>query len=523
MHRRSWILLCLLLISTETAAAAAFAAEAVERLSAFVRAEGAIAIAASASGRVIVGDARGAWSARGSGPARRLVSGVAVRDAVFTADGALWLATDDGVHREDPETGRILSDGPGPGAARRVHDLVPAGPGVVAATEAGLFHVKAESARPLGSTVPRGEATALAWAGVDGGAGGVGEGVRWLAAIVDGRVHRVRLDAELRVEAVDRLVLPPGAGIPLDVAASEPGVWILTEHALVRADGRDVERTPVAFPAGAEPVRIVTANGRVWLATGRGLYVRDATSWRAVGSTGVPIAALAAVGATVWAAGPRGVWRVAAEVASPSAAVRAEARPAVLAVGPPMAGPPILQVHAAVVLAHDLDSARGHRWRARVARRGRWPELELRLGYGGHRDQSADYDEAFTPGALRRLYDWDRDRGRDFDVQAVVRWDWGDAVYHPEEVDVAREVREWIELRDEILDEVDQLYFERLRVLAERDALGPGDLARVRLGIRAAELSAGLDAWTVGWWSRALASAAGSSFSPRSGPTENQP
>ena len=48
-----------------------------------------------------------------------------------------------------------------------------------------------------------------------------------------------------------------------------------------------------------------------------------------------------------------------------------------------------------------------------------------------------------------------------------------------------------------------QLYFERRRVLAELSVAPPD--GRLRLGLRAAELAAGIDAWTGGWFSRARA------------------
>jgi hypothetical protein len=85
----------------------------------------------------------------------------------------------------------------------------------------------------------------------------------------------------------------------------------------------------------------------------------------------------------------------------------------------------------------------------------------------------------------------------------VLRWELGDTVYNPEEIDVSKEVRELIELRDEVLDEINQLYFERRRVLLERAQLpDPASAEAERLALRARELAAGLDAWTGGWWSR---------------------
>jgi hypothetical protein len=55
-----------------------------------------------------------------------------------------------------------------------------------------------------------------------------------------------------------------------------------------------------------------------------------------------------------------------------------------------------------------------------------------------------------------------------------------------------------------VLDEVAQLYYERRR--AQLDAARESDPhAAARLALRAAELAAGLDAWTGGWWSAQLA------------------
>ena len=68
---------------------------------------------------------------------------------------------------------------------------------------------------------------------------------------------------------------------------------------------------------------------------------------------------------------------------------------------------------------------------------------------------------------------------------------------------MSREAREVIELRDDVLDELNQLYFERHRVLARASAAtDPGEASLLR--VRAAELAAGIDAWTGGWFRRQL-------------------
>jgi hypothetical protein len=112
-------------------------------------------------------------------------------------------------------------------------------------------------------------------------------------------------------------------------------------------------------------------------------------------------------------------------------------------------------------------------------------------------------DESFVSGALRQLADHDEERSDDNELSLTLTWEFADLAYHPEQIDISREAREIIELRDDVLDEITQLYFERRRVLAELAAAeSPAEATRLRL--RAAELAAGIDAWTGGWFSRAL-------------------
>jgi hypothetical protein len=121
---------------------------------------------------------------------------------------------------------------------------------------------------------------------------------------------------------------------------------------------------------------------------------------------------------------------------------------------------------------------------------------------GTGRDADRDLDRAFTSGALRELLDERVVRSREYGVALTLSWDLGDAAFHPESIDVSREARALVELRDDVLDEVNRLYFERLRVLASLDTAEPGQMVLLRL--RAAELTAGLDAWTGGWFGRHL-------------------
>ncbi len=141
-----------------------------------------------------------------------------------------------------------------------------------------------------------------------------------------------------------------------------------------------------------------------------------------------------------------------------------------------------------------------------VRRRGWLPIASFRVARELDRNVGRDSDEVFLSGAVRHLNDSDSDRSEDLELSLTFSWDLGDLAYHPEEIDISREAREIIELRDDVLDEITQLYFERQRVLAALHGLGsvPSEQS-LTLRLRAAELAAGIDAWTGGWFSSALA------------------
>jgi hypothetical protein len=154
-----------------------------------------------------------------------------------------------------------------------------------------------------------------------------------------------------------------------------------------------------------------------------------------------------------------------------------------------------------------------------VSRRGWLPVLSLHGGAAHDSTRATTFDEAISGGAVWSLIDRDRDLARDYDLGFTISWDFGDVAYHPEAIDVSHEAREVIELRDDVLDEITQLYYERRRVLLDLALLpDPAGLDALRLRLRADELAAGMDAWTGGWFGRhALPLSSESISSPRAG------
>jgi hypothetical protein len=142
-------------------------------------------------------------------------------------------------------------------------------------------------------------------------------------------------------------------------------------------------------------------------------------------------------------------------------------------------------------------------------RRGWWPLVSVRGGGEWDQSRNTDHDEAFISGDTRRLVDREIERDDTYDVSLLMTWDLGDVAYQPESIDVSREAREVIELRDDVLDEITQLYFERRALLAAlRAPAAMPPVEGLRMRLRADELAAGIDAWTGGWFAAQVASLA---------------
>jgi hypothetical protein len=440
----------------------------------------------------------------------RLAVGDPVRDLAYLPDaffarGTLLAATASGLFRVAAD-GRAAPVGPGPGLeARDVHRIAVSAEAVAVATEAGAFLSsdgerwdRASPRLPLAAS----RAVALRERG---------DGLECFA-VLEERLWRVwlrRTGEGFASEDVVQEPLPRARvdGAPVDVVFDIGGADVVAVLATAFAV-RETRSTPwrlvrPALPPGAQAQRLAAAHGRLWLATDRGLLVAPAFEgpWvRAAAPAGTADvhAVVGDVGQLYVAAGDRVLRaRVAAAAPAPSGDYRLRT---------PEGDPAIEHVHRAALAYLDLRPARIGALRRGLSRRGWLPIVALRLGHARDEEISVDRDESFVSGATRLLVDRDSQRTRDQDLSLTFSWDLGDIAYHPEQIDVSREAREVIKLRDDVLDEVTQLYFDRRRTLAELGARPDAPPAeKLRLRLRAAELAAGIDAWTGGWFTRARA------------------
>ena len=470
-----------------------------------------------ASGRVAVGDRGGVRLFLPGAAAERVLRRGPVHDLAFGDAGVLFAATARGLFRITPR-GESARVGLGPAGPESLLRLAVARPWVAAAGAGGLF-VAADGRRfaQVAGGISTAGVAAVALARRPGASGP--PEIAWIA---QGALFRGRLEAgdPPQVIEVDRLGAPAGelardahdlvfSDEGLTMPSSRSGAW--RSCAGVASSGSHPRGPPGLARcaccrrrtgSGSQPTA-GWCSGKV--GRGRGAVrrrlpatVRSRRCLRGRPESGWPeVAACSTV--VPGANGPLPTER--------SSSIASSASPRSRKCTPPWSVTRTFRTGGCATSRAAPGGAAGCPRRRCRARTGTSSALRL------------DSDQVLSSGLQHELFDRQRDRGSDYEAGLALAWDFGDLAYHPESIDVSREAREVIELRDEVLDEVTQLYYERRRVLLalRQGSADDADLARLRL--RADELAAGLDAWTGGWFSRHTAALAPASaaidLSPR--------
>lgn len=451
--------------------------------------DGATAVAAFVGGRFAVGDARGASLREPGGVMRRIDLAGSVRDLAFAADGALWIASSAGLFRY--ADGRAALRMPTPGEPARDALRVTTAAGLIAVASGAGVHWSRDGERFARIEVAEGEVVV---SGLALEPTPDGDTRLWIAA--DRGLFTAALGAGLTGVRAMRAALPTDLRPALDVVVAGGRILALGPTLLLarEADG-DFRAHRPALPPGSTPLRLAATAQWIWIATDRGLLGAASPEGpfeRAPAPAGAAVAADVAVT-------PEGVVLVATTrglVTGTGSNAPGDA-PATSVVG---CDPPVLAVQRAALAYLELGGDPAQTMRRGVRLRGVFPVVSLEGSKSRDRGKGRSYDESFVSGGYHHLNDRDDARSDEREVALRLSWDLGDAIYNPEQIDVSTEARRLVELRDDVLDEVNQLYFDRQRALAARAAVPPDSPDALRESLRSAELAAGLDAWTDGWF-----------------------
>lgn len=454
--------------------------------------------------RIAVGDERGFEIGSDERTLVSVSTRAPVRALAFATSGELLVGTDDGLFVFGAD-GTLVDRSPGAGEeARAIERLAVEGVLVAAATPSGL-HVSEDLVR---------------WRRLPGARRARAMALRsdraraFIVCVDDADVLETALD--LPAGASGAPSLASLAGIPASVRASaldvrfsaEGDLAIVTPDRVVERprDGGELRVVRPGLAPGASLKRIAAAAGRLWLATDRGLLEAESLAgpWTrpGPGSPAASVVDLAGDPTRLLAATEQGLVVAVAGREEPLGEGLRAARVALEF--PAHDEPAIGEIFEAALDRLDLRPEAMRDLRRGLSLRGLLPELSLRVDRAHLVEAEHGLDESFVSGGLRSLADANRAVARESAAVLSLTWELGSLAYDDSAIDLSREARSVIQLRDDVLDEITQLYFERRRVLAKLARLGPaahGDEAD-GLRLRADELAAGLDAWTGGWFGR---------------------
>lgn len=164
--------------------------------------------------------------------------------------------------------------------------------------------------------------------------------------------------------------------------------------------------------------------------------------------------------------------------------------------------PKIDEIQEAAIKYAEVEPQKIIQWRRLAAKKALLPQVSLGL------DRNTTDLWHWEGGSSTKNDDDILRRGRDsLDWDVSLNWDLSDLIWNDAQTAIDVRSRLMVELREDILDEVTKLYFERIRLKMELDNLSIEDRKkRFDKELRLLELTASLDALTGGYFSKHLKS-----------------
>ncbi len=162
--------------------------------------------------------------------------------------------------------------------------------------------------------------------------------------------------------------------------------------------------------------------------------------------------------------------------------------------------PKIKDVQNAAIKYAEVSPEKISQWRKKAAKKALLPQVSVGL------DRNSSDLWHWEGGSTTKADDDTLRRGRDnLDWDVSLSWDLSDIIWNDAQTSIDVRSKLMVELRDDILDQVNKLYFERLRVKSELDSLAIEDRnKRFDKQLKLEELTASLDSLTCGYYSDQL-------------------
>ncbi|PIQ87895.1 MAG: hypothetical protein COV73_01715 [Candidatus Omnitrophica bacterium CG11_big_fil_rev_8_21_14_0_20_43_6] len=162
--------------------------------------------------------------------------------------------------------------------------------------------------------------------------------------------------------------------------------------------------------------------------------------------------------------------------------------------------PEIRKVQEAAIKYAEVSPLKISQWRKEASRKAWLPQIRIGL------DRNSTDLWHWEGGSTTKSDDDILRRGKDtLDWDVSLSWDLGDLIWNEAQTGIDVRSKLMVELRDDILDQVNKLYFERIRLKSELDSLAIEDrYKRFQKQSKLEELAASLDALTCGYYSEQL-------------------
>ena len=276
-------------------------------------------------------------------------------------------------------------------------------------------------------------------------------------------------------ESIDDEPVP--ANLPHTLLIRGDEVWAGTADGLLYSGDGGLSFSKMYLPAimNIRINRLLAFEGGILAGTAEGVYrIEDTGSVTALFDIDVSDMTLASDGA-LYAASESGVYVCARVTASAGSLAAGDVRL-----------PDIGAVQEAAMRYNDVHPDTIRRWRSRANYQALFPTLNL------------DYDKSIwgSSSSGGQCYvgpvDW----------SVGLSWNLGDLIFNDEQNDIDTRAKLRTQLRADILDEVNRLYFEYKRTLLEMRGIPEEDRAVKELELE--QLAASLDAYTGGLFTRSL-------------------
>ncbi|MBU0730663.1 MAG: hypothetical protein KKA70_13070 [Proteobacteria bacterium] len=164
--------------------------------------------------------------------------------------------------------------------------------------------------------------------------------------------------------------------------------------------------------------------------------------------------------------------------------------------------PSIEEIRDAAIQYAEVSPDKINHWRKAAARKAWLPEL--RVAYDENEDfQTSTY---FYSTSSEKYTDDDITEGTDSGWSVSLSWDLGDIIWSSDQTSIDTRSRLMVQLRDDVLNEVTRIYFERRRLQVQIMIDENMDINdRIEKELRLEELTANIDALTGSYLSRQLA------------------